>query len=68
MSHLPRGNSPFDAVADYLEAKERDHSPSDWPMFWPRQGIAAAQVVNRFGWVSIKPIIVIDFYRQAEPL
>jgi hypothetical protein len=83
MSHSPYGPSPLDAIAGYLEAKERDRkavqelltepaSPDRFlpaiPFGWPRQGIAVAQIVNRFGRTTVEPIIVIDFYRQAETL
>jgi len=41
---------------------------SELPVAWPRQGIAAAQIVDRFGRVTVEPVIVVDFYRQADPL
>jgi hypothetical protein len=31
----------------------------------PRQGIAAALIVNRFGREHVEPVIVVDFYREA---
>lgn len=37
------------------------------PVSYPRQGIAAAQIVDRFGRVTVEPVIVVDFYRQADP-
>lgn len=43
----------------------RERLLPDTPFLWPRQGIAVAQIVNRFGRTSIEPIIVVDFYRQA---
>lgn len=39
---------------------------SDLPQRWPRQGVAAALVVDRNGREHIEPVIVIDFYREAE--
>ncbi|WP_418156263.1 hypothetical protein [Variovorax paradoxus] len=47
---------------------ERERSTSELPVAWPRQGIAAAQIADRFGRVTVEPVIVVDFYRQADPL
>jgi hypothetical protein len=38
---------------------------SELPQRWPREGIAAALIVDRFGNEHVEPIIVKDFYRSA---
>lgn len=37
----------------------------DMPHDWPRQGVAAALVVDRAGHEHVAPVIVVDFYRSA---
>jgi hypothetical protein len=39
---------------------------SDLPQRWPRQGVAAALIVDRTGRQHVEPVIVVDFYREAE--
>lgn len=36
------------------------------PVLFPRQGVAAALVVDRAGSERVEPVIVIDFYREAD--
>ena len=38
----------------------------DLPQRWPRQGVAAALVVDRTGREHVEPVIVVDFYREAD--
>lgn len=80
MSHSPFGIDPLDVFVAHREAKEarrqafvqaaslEARSPSDeseMPQRWPRQGIAAALVVDRNGREHIEAVIVVDFYRSA---
>lgn len=39
---------------------------SELPQRWPRQGVAAALVVERNGAEHVRPVIVVDFYREAD--
>lgn len=55
------------AVAAPAEHANPERCTSLTPVAWPRQGIAAVQIVDRFGRISVEPVIVIDFYREAEP-
>jgi hypothetical protein len=36
------------------------------PVLFPRQGVAAALVVERDGAQHVRPVIVVDFYREAD--
>lgn len=49
---------------------ERDRAFSEFfaslPERHPRQGVAAALVVDRTGRQHVKPVIVVDFYREAD--
>lgn len=50
-----------DAERELLALRFADSLPSRCP----RQGIATAIVASRNGGVGVKPIIVVDFYREA---
>jgi hypothetical protein len=57
---------PTAALVDCV-AQARAHGVvSDLPQRWPRQGVAAALIVDRTGRQHVEPVIVVDFYREAE--
>lgn len=69
MSHLSSS-----AIRDVLDPgwRERDADTkrafedffAGLPARYPRQGIAAVQIVTRSGAQRVEPVIVVDFYRE----
>jgi hypothetical protein len=58
---------PITVLAEAAALARQQGYVSDLPQRWPRQGIAAVQIVDRFGRERVAPVIVVDFYREAEP-
>lgn len=59
------GNPTSELVPSVAQARALRHV-QDVPHDWPRQGVAAALVVERNGAECVRPVIVIDFYREAD--
>jgi hypothetical protein len=57
---------PFDPVIDF-RIKPGWCETGTIPALFPREGVAAALVVERNGHEHVEPVIVVDFYREAVP-